>query len=256
MFLSSRWQWLLVCLTSTQLVEHRVRADWPASSQSTVQLLGLFRRYNLSDMTVWYAQAHGLFKAAMLLSQRYNITVGGNPIGWQLASTSDSVIDTLTRACLAVSTSKVVGIVGLGLSKEAHTIAAFAEKIGLPAVSFGATDSDLSSRQAYPTFYRTVPSDRSIALALAKLFIRFNWTSCIVIYQNDAFGYGGARIISEVFVKNKLVVTETIKFDIATRTIEGDLKKSLLASATRIVVLWAGMAQRVRVARFGHSTAV
>ena len=239
MFLSSRWEWVLVYLTLTQLVVHQVQADWPSSSQSTVQLLGLLYEYDNSSATSWAAQIHALFKAAMILSQRCNITVDGYPIGWHIAATGESVIDTLTRTCLAVSAAKVVGIVGPRTSREALTIAGFAERIGIPVVSSTATNPDLSSRPAYPTFYRTVPSDSSGAGVLASLFVRFNWTSCIIIHQNDKYGYGGATIIPAAFIKNKIAVIETIKFDIVTGTIEGDLKSSLLKSATRIVVVWA-----------------
>ena len=190
MCLPSPSQWLLVCLASAQLVVYQVQAEWPPSSESTVQLLGVFHEYDNSSATSWAAEMRALFKAAMVLAGQYNITVDGNPIGWQIAATGESDIDTLTRTCLAVSTAEVVGIVGPRTSREALTVAGFAERIGIPVVSSTATNPDLSSRQAYPTFYRTVPSDGTTAWVLAGLFIRFNWTSCIVIYQNDAFGYG------------------------------------------------------------------
>jgi hypothetical protein len=165
--------------------------------------------------------------------------VGGQLIGWHIEQTSGKVIDSLRSTCLAVSTSNVVGIVGPRLSGEAHTIAAFAETIGIPVVSYTATDPDLSSQSTYPAFYRTVPSDTSAALFIVQLFIRFNWTSCVIIYQNDAYGYSGMRAISEAFMKNNFTVREMIKFDIATRTIQGNLKHYLLNNGVRIVVLWA-----------------
>ncbi|CAF3849635.1 unnamed protein product, partial [Rotaria sp. Silwood1] len=90
----------------------------------------------------------------------------------------------------------------------------------------------------YRNFYRTVPSDNSTALAIVKLFVRFNWTSCIVIYQNDAFGTGGAKIINEAFINNNLFIEQLIIFDITTVRIRGDLKSYLINSPTRIVILW------------------
>jgi hypothetical protein len=83
-----------------------------------------------------------------------------------------------------------------------------------------------------------VPSDAVAALAIVQLFIQFNWTSCIIIYQNDAFRLGGAKVINEAFHNNDLMVTDTIVFDIVTRTIRGDLKNDLTRSSTRIVLLW------------------
>ena len=46
------------------------------------------------------------------------------------------------------------------------------------------------------------------------------------------------RVINEAFMKNNLKVREMIKFDIATHTIQGDLKHYLLNSGVRIIVLW------------------
>ncbi|CAF0965076.1 unnamed protein product [Rotaria sordida] len=193
---------------------------------------------NTSETTDLSVHSRAMFKAAVLLSQQYNITIEGQFIGWQAAQTGGNVTEALSETCQSVSTSNIIGIVGPAFSREAHIVAGFAERIGIPVISYAATDPDLSDRNAYPSFYRTVPSDNTAALAIVKLFIRFNWTSSIIIYQNDVFGSGGAKVISEVFIRNGIIVREMIVFDIVTRRIRGDLKKSLTSSATRIVVLW------------------
>ncbi|CAF4098787.1 unnamed protein product, partial [Rotaria sordida] len=117
--------------------------------------------------------------------------------------------------------------------------APFGEKLGIPVISYSATNPDLSDQNAYPNFHRTVASDFAAAAALAKLFIRYNWTSCTIIYQNDAFGTGGALAISEAFNDSRLIVSQMIVFDIATSSIRGDLKSLLTNAATRMVVVWA-----------------
>ncbi|CAF0924736.1 unnamed protein product [Rotaria sp. Silwood1] len=180
-----------------------------------------------------------MFKAAILLSHQYNMTVDGEFIGWQIMETRGDVIDSLSNTCLAVSNEKIVGIVGPVYSREAHIIAPFANKIGIPAISYAATDPDLSDRVTYPAFYRTVPSDNTAALSIAQLFIKFNWTSCIIIYQNDAFGYGGVKAIKQTFNNNGLKVRRTVPFDISKLDIQGNLKESLISSSARIVILWA-----------------
>ncbi|CAF4296832.1 unnamed protein product [Rotaria sp. Silwood2] len=180
-----------------------------------------------------------MFKAAVLLSQTYNIKIGGQFIGWQTAQTDDNVISALRSTCFAMSTSNIIGIVGPALSREAILIADFAETVGIPVISYAATDPDLSDRNAYPVFHRTVPSDKVAAMAIAQLFIRFNWTSCTIIYQNDKYGLSGGQALNETLSNNSVIVLQTILFDTMTLSIQGDLNSTLITSSTRIVILWA-----------------
>ncbi|CAF1218853.1 unnamed protein product [Adineta steineri] len=233
-------RWLLLQFIVGQFTIHHVEAVWPLSNSSHIQLLGLFRDISyVSEATKISIHSHAMFQAAILLSQKYNITIEGQYLGWQIAQTNGDLIDALSSACLAISTSNVVGIVGPELSREAHILAALGKTVGIPVVSFSATDPDLSNRMAYPAFYRTVPSDIIAAAAIVKLFIRFNWTSCIIIYQNDVYGSGGANAINRAFLDNDLTVREMLMFDIATLNIRGDLKISLKTSPTRIILVWA-----------------
>ena len=215
-------------------------AIWPTQLSSNIKILGLFPdAENTSDPTDLSVHSRALFKSAILLSQRYNLTVDGQFIEYISSQTDSNIINALEDSCEAVSNTNIIGIVGPAFSREAHVIGEFAQRIQIPVISYAATNPDLSSRVAYPTFFRTVPSDNSAALAIVSLFNRFNWSSCIIIYQNDAFGSNGAKIITEAFVNNDLTVRDTILYDVASRRIQADLKTSLAKSATRTVILWA-----------------
>ena len=217
-----------------------IRADWPSPSSSRVQLLGLFHDTpNGSKPLTSSVHSRAMFKSAVMLSQQYQVRVNGEVLGWRAIDTTDDVMDTMRNVCVVVSASNIVGIVGPGLSKEASVIALFAGTLGIPAISYSATSYDLSDRNIYSTFYRTVPADSTGALAIAQLFIRFNWTSCVIVYQNDAFGTNGAKAISEAFHRYNLTVTQTISFNIEMHRIQGDLKQLLTSSPTRLVILWA-----------------
>ena len=231
---------ILRCLCFYFVLAQYIRAEWPSSNSSNIKLLGLFTdTSNISRSTTLARQVRAMFQAAIILSRQYNITIDGQCIGWQSVQTKGDVMNALSNTCSQVSTENIVGIVGPELSRESHSIALFAARIGIPVISFAATDPELSDRSSYRTFYRTVPSDNAAALALVDLFILYNWSSCIVIYQNDAFGSGGMKVINEVFNKNQLNVKETIVFDVSRSTIRGNLKQLLEKSSTRIVLLWA-----------------
>ena len=230
--------WLSITLASCRF--QQASTGWPSPQPSGIQLLGLFQdNENESDVSEVSVHSRAMFKAAVLLSQQYNITIDGEFIQWQVAQTGGQMINALSSACQAVSGAKTLGIVGPATSREAPLVAAFGRKVGIPVVSYAATDPELSDRNNYPAFYRTVPSDNETASAIAKLFVRFNWTACVIIHQNDAYGNGGAKVMSQTFVKNGSTVSGVLLFDVATLAIRGDLKTFLTRSATRIVVVWA-----------------
>ncbi|CAF4633309.1 unnamed protein product [Rotaria sp. Silwood1] len=195
---------------------------------------------NASESFEFSSHCRAMFKAAVLLSQQYNIKIDGQFIEWQVAQTNEKAINAISSTCQAASASNIVGIVGPVLSRETPIIAEFGERVGIPVISYAATDPDLSDRNAYPAFYRTVPSDNATATAIVKLFLRFNWTSCIIIYQNDAYGSGGEKALTKEFMNNGLTVVDTLVFDIATLRIRNNMKNVLTSSSTRIVVVWAG----------------
>jgi ABC-type amino acid transport substrate-binding protein/ABC-type branched-subunit amino acid transport system substrate-binding protein len=232
----------VLLLSWTCLVWSIEQADaaWPSLSSDRIHLLGIFSdTSNTSESSTYVSQALAMFKAAILLSHEFNQTIDGKSFAWQIAYTGGDVLEALRSTCLAVSNANIVGIVGPGLSREARMISMFAQRIGVPVVSYAATDPDLSDRHTYPSFFRTIPSDRVAALSIATLFIRFNWTSCVLLYQDDQFGLGGVKAISQAFETHQLTIRQTITYDIAARSIRCDLRNTLMNSPTRIVVVWA-----------------
>ncbi|UJR10906.1 hypothetical protein I4U23_015093 [Adineta vaga] len=228
------WSWLHLLFVLTH-----VTADWPSTNSSNVKLLGLFYDIsNVTETTTWSLHARAMFKSAIILSHRYNITIQQHLIGWQSAQTAGDPMTALGTTCQLMTNSNILGIVGPPLSRESVILAPFAARVGIPHISYAATDPALSDRSTYSTFYRTVPSDNTAALAIAQLFIRFNWTSTIIIYQNDAYGSGGATAIIDTFDRMNLSVAQSIVFDIVSMSIRGNLKTLLTSSQTRIVILW------------------
>ena len=233
-------RWILLHLIIEQLCIGSTDASWPSLNVSNIQLLGLFPdEENISAPTTFSVHVRAMFKAAIILSHRYRMRIGDELLSWQVVQTGGNKMTALSGSCEVVSNSKIVGIVGPAYSREAKLIAAVTGSIGIPTISQSATNPDLSDRNAYPTFYRTVPSDNAAAVAIGKLFLRYNWTTSIIVYQNDAFGSGGEKSISQVFGDVGVTIRQTIIFDIVTKTIRGDLKSLIASSSTRIVVLWA-----------------
>ncbi|CAF0767824.1 unnamed protein product [Adineta ricciae] len=231
--------WLRILLV-IQVLSQPSDTIWPSSNLSNIRLIGLFPdQYNSSKTTSLSVHSRAMFQAAVTLAQQSNMTVEGKSIGYESFLTNGDGIYALADTCRALNDSNIVGVIGPGYSRESHIISPFADKLGFPVVSYASTDPSLSDRKGYPAFYRTVPSDNIAAVTIAKLFVRFNWTRCIIIYQNDAFGSGGMSAISDAFDKYNLTVSDTIVFDIAAQSVRGSLKAILTKNSARIIILWA-----------------
>ena len=247
-------QWIFLPLFFAQFYLDYVTATWPLSNSSTIQLLGLFpNKANATKAETIPSSVYSraMFIATIMLSQQFNITIDGQLIGWQTAQTGGTQIGAISSACQVLSTANVVGIIGPSFSRETPIIADLAKTIGIPAVSYAATSPGLSDKNAFSAFHRTVPSDNTAALAITELFIKYNWTSCIIIYQNDDFGFGGVDAISNAFNKYGLTVSDTVLFDIATYKFRHNLKTTLFNSPSRIVIVWADTIYTPTIIQYG-----
>lgn len=55
-------------------------------------------------------------------------------------------------------------------------------------VSFFSTSSELSNKQRFEFFLRTVPSDKSQASAMVEIVKKLNWTYVSIIYEESIYG--------------------------------------------------------------------
>ena len=98
-----------------QRQKHELNSTWPSfiNDSSYIYLLGLFIKQRIPISKHLQTSAEpAMFRAAILLSQKYNITVNGKRFAYRIEDTSGlDVIETLDRTCLAISENHVLGIV-------------------------------------------------------------------------------------------------------------------------------------------------
>jgi hypothetical protein len=69
-------------------------------------------------------------------------------------------------------------------------------------VSFFSTSSELSNKQRFEYFLRTVPSDKSQASAMVEIVKKLNWTYVSIIYEESIYGIRVSfKLSSNVCVK-------------------------------------------------------
>ncbi|CAF4185361.1 unnamed protein product, partial [Adineta steineri] len=152
--------YLLINLILIQFLIKSIKTEWPSISSSSIKILGLFpNQLNNSNPTTLSLHCEAMFKSAIILSQQNNIKLQQEFINYEILSTDNNLINILSNTCQIISSSNIIGIIGPAYSKESHFLAPFAEKIGLPIISYSSTDPKLSNHQIYPSFYRTISSD-------------------------------------------------------------------------------------------------
>ena len=73
-------------------------------------------------------------------------------------------------------------------------------------ISFGATSDKFSDKLLYPSFFRTVPSDKWQVDAIALLLREFNWNWVAVVGSEEEYGQQGVQQFSKIAEKMSVCV--------------------------------------------------
>ncbi|KAM9342486.1 taste receptor type 1 member 2-like [Pholidichthys leucotaenia] len=90
--------------------------------------------------------------------------------------------------------SKVIAVVGPFTSTDALTVSPIFMMDFIPVVSYGAASSLLSEKSKYPSFLRTVHSNRSIIEVIVNVILHFKWRWVAFLYSDNDFGIDGQEL--------------------------------------------------------------
>ncbi|MBZ3882470.1 Taste receptor type 1 member 3 [Sciurus carolinensis] len=91
---------------------------------------------------------------------------------------------------------RVLAVIGPHSSELALITGKFFSFFLMPQVSYGASMDRLSNRETFPSFFRTVPSDRVQLEAMVKLLQKFEWNWVAALGSDDEYGREGLSIFS------------------------------------------------------------
>ncbi|XP_053137440.1 taste receptor type 1 member 3 [Hemicordylus capensis] len=100
--------------------------------------------------------------------------------------------------------TRVTAVIGPHSSELCMVTAKLFSFFLIPQVSYGATTEKLSNEELYPSFFRTVPSDKSQLEAMVQLLLTFKWNWIAVIGSDDEYGREGLSVLSSM-VANKSI---------------------------------------------------
>ncbi|XP_061128038.1 taste receptor type 1 member 1 [Syngnathus typhle] len=91
-----------------------------------------------------------------------------------------------------------VAVIGPDSSSKTFTPAALLGAYLIPQISYEATNKKLSNKVLYPSFFRTIPSDKNQVEAIIQLLVRFNWTWIALLGSDNDYGLDGMQSLSQL----------------------------------------------------------
>ncbi|KAM4590239.1 extracellular calcium-sensing receptor-like [Fundulus diaphanus] len=118
---------------------------------------------------------------------------------------------TLENSCSGQSA--VHAIIGESESTSTIVLSRTTGPFQIPVISHSATCECLSNRKEYPSFFRTIASDRYQSVALAQLVKYFGWTWVGAVNSDSDYGNNGMAIFLSAAQEEGVCVEYTEKFD-------------------------------------------
>ncbi|XP_025768113.1 taste receptor type 1 member 3 [Puma concolor] len=91
---------------------------------------------------------------------------------------------------------RVLAVIGPHSSELALVTGKFFSFFLVPQVSYGASTDRLSNREIFPSFFRTVPSDRVQVAAMVELLQELGWNWVAAVGSDDEYGRQGLSLFS------------------------------------------------------------
>ncbi|XP_020294565.1 metabotropic glutamate receptor 2-like [Pseudomyrmex gracilis] len=120
---------------------------------------------------------------------------------------SISNIDGAEYHCNKTAVRKVIsGVVGAASSVTSIQVANLLRLFKIPQVSFFSTSPELSNKQRFEYFTRTIPSDHYQVKAMVDIVKAMNWSYVSIIYEESNYGIKAFEELEELLGKNNICI--------------------------------------------------
>ena len=84
--------------------------------------------------------------------------------------------------------NSIIGVVGLPLSTNSKYVSTVLSVDQIPVISYFATSVELSKKDIYPNFLRTILPDKFQAKLITEILLYYNWTYVSIIATDESYG--------------------------------------------------------------------
>ncbi|XP_047248718.1 extracellular calcium-sensing receptor-like [Girardinichthys multiradiatus] len=135
-------------------------------------------------------------------------------------------------------TLAILGHSSSGVSDDINTIIS---TVSVPQISHLSTCACLSDKIRYPTFFRTVPSDRYQITALVELMKYFDWRWIGIIHSVGTYAEEGASELVKEALKEGICVEYRILYLKTSRLRFRTIVKTLQESSSKVVLMFMSL---------------
>ncbi|XP_046678588.1 metabotropic glutamate receptor isoform X1 [Homalodisca vitripennis] len=120
---------------------------------------------------------------------------------------SISNIDDAEYHCNKSSVRKVIsGVVGAASSVTSIQVANLLRLFKIPQVSFWSTSPELSNKQRFEYFSRTIPSDHHQVKAMVEIVKRLGWSYVSIVYEESNYGIKAFEELELLLSKSNICI--------------------------------------------------
>uniref|UniRef100_A0A8C5PQE6 Taste receptor type 1 member 3 n=1 Tax=Leptobrachium leishanense TaxID=445787 RepID=A0A8C5PQE6_9ANUR len=159
--------------------------------------------------------------------------------------------DRLEMQCnLTEYSTRVMAVVGPSSTEVATSSMKVLNTVLIPQVSYGITSDIFSDKTIYPSFFRTVPSDRKQVDGMITLIIYFKWNWIAVVISQDSYGESALQQFSSSATSNGICIAYEGRIPLYlsstdTATAIENILSNIEKADVRVVLIFTSLSQSV-----------
>ncbi|XP_030589959.1 taste receptor type 1 member 1-like [Archocentrus centrarchus] len=133
--------------------------------------------------------------------------------------------------------SKVISVVGPFASTQSLTAAPLFMPDLVPMIGYAAASSVFSNKAKYPSFMRTVPSNKSMIDVIVKILLNFKWRWVAFINSDDDYGTDGLNLFIKRIKDSEICLAYTKT--LSDNPDYSQMFKQIEAQQIRVIIVFA-----------------
>ncbi|XP_029373621.1 extracellular calcium-sensing receptor-like [Echeneis naucrates] len=138
-------------------------------------------------------------------------------------------------------TGRIQALLGHSSSGVSEKINTILSPLSIPQVSYLSTCACLSDKRLYPTFFRTVPSDRFQVIALVQLMKYFDWRWVGIIHSARLYSEEATAEFVKDAEKEGICIEYRLRYSMTLESTFNAILEMLRKSTSKVVLLFMSL---------------